>query len=149
MMPEDGKYKLTKCFSRLALRDFPQNPTYAGECGAPLPRAAATAADTAEKAVVLIPQPAIPVMAPVSAPALELTAGAEPGAAGEAEPEAEEEIYVWQRQTGGALTCLKDGTRFLALPYNTPRLPVERIRDTREIEGTKYAIFKIEDGKIL
>lgn len=59
------------------------------------------------------------------------------------------ETFLWKREPGGALSCVHGELRLLALPYNTPRLPMDRVWETRTIEGRRYAIFKIENGKIL
>ena len=65
------------------------------------------------------------------------------------EPEPEQDTFLWKREPGGALSCVHGELRLLALPVNTPRLPMEKAWDTRAIEGRRYAIFKIDNGKMI
>ena len=65
------------------------------------------------------------------------------------DPDPEQDTFLWKREPGGALNCVHGELRLLALPANTPRLPMEKAWDMRVIEGKRYAIFKLDNGKII
>lgn len=139
MLPRDGKLCLKKSLTKLALEGFPQKPTHAGNSGGA----------TTEYIAQQEPEPeAIPE--PTPEPETETESKPEPKPEPEPEPEQEQdEDLVWQIKQGGVLTCVKGESRLIALPYGTPGMPMEKIRETRMIEGAKYAVFKVENNDII
>ncbi len=164
MEPNGGELLLVRRISRAGMRDFPFVIRYAGETGRP--------EDPPEEAeTISIPESSPPEMEPeenpeaasrfgeAAAPAREESpdctreeAEAEREAPGTpAAPESPEEgtDLIWYQAGDGSLFTRVGERSYRAIPMAAWGLPMDHALEQRSIDGVQYAIFVLDEGKII
>lgn len=121
MAPEGGGLVLCRRLSRSAMAGFPEAIEYAAEAGQ-TPPPAALPEET--------PQDETPAPTPPEAP----------------EPDTD---VLWYRAGDGSLFTDRDGVHYRAIPMAAWGLPMERAAGQRVIDGVEYAIFAMENDKVI
>lgn len=123
MEPEGVGLFLCRKLTRAAMAGFPAVIAYAAEAGSSHAPAA--------------PPPAQAASAPTAAPAR--------GAG----PRARQPDLIWYSAGDGSLFTTSGGRSYRAIPMAAWGLPMERAVERRIIDGVEYAVFALEEGKIL
>ncbi|MBQ3275732.1 MAG: hypothetical protein IJH47_01570 [Oscillospiraceae bacterium] len=120
MEPENGALVLRRRLSRAAMEGFPETVEYAAEAGG----AAAPPPEREEKPV-------------------------KPEKPGETRFRGRETEVLWHRVGDGTLYTVLGNRAYRAVPMAGHGLPLEKMAERRVIEGVEYAVFPLENGRIV